>query len=251
MRSFPTVLSIAMVVGMLGMPGLVSGSTPDPGVAPSASPAPTMRRAMCPSIHGGSCLGALPAGTYTTSVFQTPISYTVPEGWANYEDLPGNFLLIPPGGSNDGVDAGTSDYVGIYQNVAVAAEDCESRPEPGVGHTAAEMAAALAARGGLVVTEPTPVEVGGLSGTMIDIAIDPGAGVGCNIPELSSLLVPLFIGRGPADVEHGQFDWFTTRLYLLDHGDTNLVIEISDVATSPGTVVDYEPVIAALGFGPE
>ena len=104
---------------------------------------------------------------------QTPISYTVPDGWANYEDLPGNFLLVPPGGSLDGVDAGTSDYIGIFQGVAVA-DECARRGRARRGHSrAAEMAAALAAREGLVVTEPVPVEVGGLSGLMIDIDLDP------------------------------------------------------------------------------
>jgi hypothetical protein len=31
------------------------------------------------------------------------------------EDLPGNFLLVPPGSTLDGVNAGTSDDVGVYQ----------------------------------------------------------------------------------------------------------------------------------------
>ena len=39
---------------------------------------------------------------------------------------------------------------------------------------------------------------------------------------------------------------WTTRLYLLDHGLTNIVIEVSDVHASPGTLADYEPVIDAL-----
>ena len=41
---------------------------------------------------------------------------------------------------------------------------------------------------------------------------------------------------------------WTTRLYLLDHGLMNIVIEVSDVHASPGTLADYEPVIDALDF---
>jgi hypothetical protein len=62
-------------------------------------------------------LGALSAGTYSSSVFQPAITYRVPAGWGNFEDLPGNLLLIPPGGKLSGVDPGTSDYVGVYPRI--------------------------------------------------------------------------------------------------------------------------------------
>jgi hypothetical protein len=47
----------------------------------------------CPFVDGGTCLEAIDAGTYTTTTFQPSITYTVPDGWLNREDLPGNFLL--------------------------------------------------------------------------------------------------------------------------------------------------------------
>jgi hypothetical protein len=216
----------------------------------SVSAPPTSRP--CPNPYGGgACLGPLLAGTYETSVFRTPISYTVPEGWANYEDEPGNFLLVPPGGSLDGVDAGTSDYVGIYMGVNIMSADCVVEgPEAGVGITAEAMAAALAERRGLLVTEPVPVEVGGLSGRLIDIAIDPASDAGCQIPELDEPLVLLIIGAGPASLAHAQWSGFTTRLYILDLPSSNIVIEISDVADAPGTTADYEGVVSGLVFTP-
>ena len=235
-----------LTLALLAVPAAGSGASAS--APPSAAASASLVPVTCPNPHGGACLGPLVPGTHHTSEFWTPISYTVPGGWGNYEDLPGNFLLVPPGSSLDGVDAGTSDYIGIFLNAAVAAE-CEERPAIGVGTTADAMAAALRDREGLVVTEPVPVEVGGLSGVMIDIDLDPGLAGGCFVPELSSRMWPLIIGNGPASLHHVQGPTWTTRLYLLDHGLTNIVIEVSDVYASPGTLADYEPVIDALVFG--
>ena len=183
---------------------------------------------VCPNPRdGGSCLGPLAAGTYRTTVFETPFTFTVPEGWANYEDLPGNVLLVPPGSDILGVDANTSDFVGVYQGVAVEDSICQPRPEAGVGTSAEAMAAALASRPGIIVSDPVPVEVGGLSGLVIDIVTDSSSDAGCHLPDFPFPIVPLFIGMGPASLEHSQWgDGFTTRLYLLDRGDTNVVIEV-------------------------
>jgi hypothetical protein len=68
----------------------------------------------CPNPEGQQCLGKLTPGTYKTVVFSPTITYTVPKGWRNFEDTPGNFLLVPSRGDLPGVNAGTSDFVGIY-----------------------------------------------------------------------------------------------------------------------------------------
>lgn len=211
---------------------------------------PSQEAVECPNPYGGgACLGPLDAGSYATRVFETPFSYTVPEGWANYEDEPGNFLLIPPGGTLDGVDAGTSDYLGVYQGVALANPDCTAAPGPAVRQPAAEMATTLAEREGLVVSEPAPVQVGGLSGYVIDIVGDPESDAACRVDDFPHPFVPLTIGAGPASLEHVQVsDLMTTRLYLLDHGETNIVIEVSDVTDAGGTADDYVPVIESIEF---
>jgi hypothetical protein len=224
-----------------------AASSPTPTSTPVAEPT----RPTCPSPHGGSCLGPLEPGTYETVRFVTPITYTVPAGWANFEDLPGNFLLIPPGGSNDGVDAGTSDYIGIYQGVeiAVAVEACRAAPDPEVGRSPEAMLAALAASPGLAVTEPEPVVIGGLEGLSADIRLVEGWEGTC--PDAPFPLVPLTIGGSPAELEHAQIPMMTTRLSILELGDTNIVIEISDIDDAPGGIGDpaYEAVIAGLVFG--
>jgi hypothetical protein len=67
----------------------------------------------CSNSDGGVCLGRLRGSLYQTVTFKPQIRYGVPSGWANYEDTPGNFLLVPPGYDLKGVNAGTSDFIGI------------------------------------------------------------------------------------------------------------------------------------------
>ena len=92
-----------------------SASAGPASVAPSASaanPSPSVASHYCPDPGVGgvnTCLGSLQAGTYQTSSFHPPLSYTVPAGWDNEEDLPGNFLVLPPGSTIGGVNLGTSD----------------------------------------------------------------------------------------------------------------------------------------------
>jgi hypothetical protein len=62
------------------------------------------------------CVGALEASTiYKTKSSDLPLTYQVPEpGWSNDEDLPGDFLLVPPRSDLSGVNAGTSDFIRVY-----------------------------------------------------------------------------------------------------------------------------------------
>ncbi len=46
---------------------------------------------------------------------------TVPAGWANYEDLYGNFLLVPRRGTLKGVNADTGDFIGVFRSAPAAA----------------------------------------------------------------------------------------------------------------------------------
>lgn len=123
-------VTAAAVLGLLAGCGS-SGDAPTAAgsAAPSAAASPS-----CPSVHGGKCLGPLAAGTYTTTEFHPQLTYSVPAGWTNCEDLSGNFLLVPPGGTLDGVDAGTSDYVAAYSSAAPL-KRCASGPNAAVETT--------------------------------------------------------------------------------------------------------------------
>jgi hypothetical protein len=207
----------------------------------------------CPNPDGGACLGPLSAGTFTTADFVLPITYTVPDGWDSEEDLLGNFLLLLPGQRLEGVNAGTSDFVGIYHAVAVASENCEELAEYTVGRSPAAIAEYFAGHPGLVTDGPEPVSVGGLDGLRIDVRLSPGWDATC--PWLLDVpVVPLIIGDGvDTFLHHVAVGDLVTRLYLLDDGSgTALAIDASYVPQPDQTfeafIAQVEPVIERLRF---
>ena len=157
------------------------GASVSPMALPS-SPIPSPSAAACPNPEGGECLGPLTGGTYASVEFQAGVTYTVPDGWANYEDLPGNFLLVPPSGTLEGVNAGTSDYIGMYDGTAPASANCDEVPEPGIETTPEAMAEWYVSLAGLDTTEPSPVHLGGLMGRVFDVALAKGHEEGCPYP---------------------------------------------------------------------
>jgi hypothetical protein len=202
----------------------------------------------CSNPEGGACLGPLEAGTYETSVFEPQITYLVPEGWANYEDLPGNFLLVPPGDDLAGVNAGTSDYIGVYSSIATADAGCEEQAAPGVGTSPSEIAAELTGRLGLTTTAPSPVSVGGLDGVVFDIRLAEDWSDVCPFaPDLP--LVPLIIGVPPSSLHHVMIPELTLRLYLLDRSGSTLAIEVNDASDGGQNLDGYSSIVDQFTFG--
>ena len=209
-------------------------ATPSVGVSPPVAslPAasasqpsnPTAAPSRCPNPEGGAsnaCLGKVAAGTYTTAVFQPDLTYTVPGGWANYEDLPGNFLLVPPGGSPEGVNPGTSDYLGVYTSVAApgrcTGEASQTEPRSFDG-----LVAFLKKHPRLKVSNVHDVIVGGLKGVRMDIRMGPKPD--CN----DGAYVDLYVGLPPSDLVHGVIPNYLVRVYLLRSAGNTLAIEVAD-----------------------
>jgi hypothetical protein len=163
---------------------------------------------------------ALAAGTYTSSAFQPAVTYTVPDGWWNPSDAAAFFSLQPV----------TSDLVGIhlFRDPLPASQDptCPTTAEPGVATTSLALAAWIRSLPGLVVSNPRLVEVGGLRGTEIDVAIRSDWTQSC--PFANGLpTVPLFVGQD------GQLRWVVAgserlRLSLLDVPGGGTVVVDSD-----------------------
>jgi hypothetical protein len=226
-------------------PSLTSAGTEDAvaSLAPSLSGRPP-----CPygPERAGTCHGVLSAGTYSTTSFTPSITYTVPDdGWANGEDRVGIFVLLAPGESFAGVEADTSDWIGVFRSVGAAAAGCDEEVEPGVV-SAQALTDWFTSQPGLVVTEPQPTSVGGLGGLMIDISLAPGWTETCPfIPDIP--LVNLLIGTGPSELGVVVEATWTTRLYLLDFNDDNIAIYVMD---HPGrfSLEDYDAVIRTIQF---
>jgi len=216
--------------------------------AASVAPSSTGRPPPCPYRPGGhTCLGVLSAGTYSTTSFRPSMTYAVPDGgWANVKDRVGVFALMAPGESFAGVEADTSDWIGVFRNVRAAAAGCDEEVEPGVV-SAQALTDWFTSQPGIVATEPQPTSVGGLSGFMIDLSLAPDWTGTCPfIPDIP--LVNLLMGTGPSEglgivVEA---TW-TTRLYLLDFEDDNIAVYVMD---HPGrfSLDDYDAVVRTIQF---
>lgn len=203
-------------------PSLAATSTP-----PSVDPSPT--RAPCPYFDrgGGRCLGPVAAGTYTTEYFLPAITYTVPTGWDNAEDQHGSFVLVPPEGDLNGVDAGTSDFIGVYSTVA-APNGCKAGPAPGVGTTATAVASWMTRDPSLVVTDKRAIKLGGLSGVVMDLAISARAKP-CPYSGGKPVAPYLFGVDLSVGVEHNTGPGAKTRMYVLNNDGGALAVEVVDV----------------------
>ena len=163
-----------------------------------------------PAASGLPSVTPMPAGTYTSTGFQPPVTFTVPDGWVVTGDQPLYFALQPA----------DNDLIGIhlFGDPLAASQDasCPAAPEPGVGTTSSELAAWIRERPGLVVSTPTMATIGGLRGVGLDIALRADWTQACpfanGVPS-----VPLI--NSPA-IDH----WVVVgnerlRLYLLDLPD--------------------------------
>jgi hypothetical protein len=221
---FRPMSSLLRFVSAAVLVGLVAGSA---GAGSRASPVGVTT---CPNPGGGRCLGTLAAGTYRTTLFRPAIGYTVTDGWSNFEDTPGNFLLVPPWGSLPGVNAGTSDYVGIYMRVAAArSPGCAPGPSRTVGRSARAISTWIGRNRGLVVSRRASVSVGGLHGFVIDIQMRTSWKKTC--PYSGGLpVVQLISGVSPSHLDHGIGPRpMKMRLYLLNFNRGALAIELVDL----------------------
>ena len=190
----------------------------------------------CPNPDGGflnHCLGALDPGTYRTTTFEPSFRYTVPAGWWNIQDTSGNYVLLPPGESLSSFDMGVSDYIGVYASVAAPA-GCDVYPDSSVVTTVQAYVGWLQEQPSLLVSEPTPIVVGGLNGTQVDVSLSNGPA--CSDPDVTGAFLPVLIGTNSSllGYESGErsdrVDAGTRfRLILFDRPDgTLMVIELAD-----------------------
>jgi hypothetical protein len=201
------------------------------------------------------CAGALEAGTiYTTKGFDLPLMYRVPEaGWFNFEDLPGNFLLVPPGNDLPGVNAGTSDFIGVYRSVTPSVfsdlPTCATVAASGVSTTPAAMVEWMTEQPELAVSDPEAVTVSGLSGLVVDVRVREGA----NLPHCEEGgdrfdVALLFSGLPPSSLDHGVIRDMTMRLDMLEYLGDIVLVEIFDIDAAPGTADDYSKVVDQFQF---
>lgn len=227
-----------------------AAASTSPSQTPSAIPPP------CPNPEGGSCLGPLrPRTPYTTVEFSPAITYEVPsKGWRNFEDLYGNFLLVPPGNDLEGVNAGTSDYIGVFRGVlptTLTSPRCGadwplgSQPGP----TPEAMVRYYLAQENLVVSNVHEAEVGGRSGVVLDLRAAPGVPLDhCREGGTKVEVNQVISGIEGSSFDHGVINDMTMRLYLLRDQERVIGIEITDIHAAPGSVDTMGRVVESLRF---
>ncbi len=182
-------------------------------------------------------------------MFRPTLTYEVPAGWADAEDTPGGVLLIPPHGSTAGVDAGTSDYIGVYTSIAASSPDCRDAPAQGVGLSPTEIADWMTRQASLSTSKPRSVSVGGLNGVVLDVTIQENwtAAMACATLPDGRPVVPLIIGVGQTGLNHSMVPGLAIRLYLLSFGEGTLAIEVDDVSGGRHLAA-YDALVEALDF---
>jgi hypothetical protein len=217
----------------------------------AASPPPP-----CPNPEGGACVGPLLAGKlYESGVFDPMLTYEVPsKGWKNFEDLYGNFLLVPPGNDLEGVNAGTSDYIGVFRAVLPSkltspkcGADWPLGTEP--GPTPREMLSYYRSQRNLVVSNVQEVEVGSRAGVVMDLEAAPDMPLdhcreGSTEVEVNSVIS----GVEGSSFDHGVIRRMTMRLYLLKDDERVMGIEITDIHAAPATVRSMSRVVGSFQF---
>jgi hypothetical protein len=218
-------LAVALLsIGLLSGCGGPGAGTPSGGQAASRPP-------------------ALPAGTYTSSAFQPPVTFTLPAGWWIASDS-GDYLGLQPV---------ASDVTGVhfFRDPLAASQDlaCPTTAEPGVGTLSADLSAWIRGLDGLVVSNPRLATVGGLRGVELDVAIAADWTASCPFAD-GIPTVPLFVGNGDS------YRWVAAgnerlRLSLLDvPGGGTVVVDIDafDGSLMDALLLEAAPIVRGLSF---
>ena len=216
------------------------------------------------------CLGAIPAGSFNSTFFDIrdssanipswgaygQLRYSVPAGWANRDDWPTNFSLMPgadyagPGGDPSG-NVAHGIYLYARPAALAATADCSARLTPGVLPTPSALAAWLSNRPDLVTSHPVPIALDGNAGWMVDVRLAPKRGTVC--PGDTQASAPLLNDAGGASnqwsLRVGADE--QERIILVAVGGHTLAIVIDDTSTPSrfeGLVTEAMPIVDAFAF---
>jgi hypothetical protein len=205
-------------------------STEDPPVSPvtSGTVAPEVHILDdCPTLP---CQGPLEPGEYRWTFSNPTIDFTIfSPGWT-WRFGGGGFELIadetPP-------PQHQSLYVpdGIYlmHDPTIASRNCEESSEPGVGRSVSDIVGWLETAPGLLVTEPTPITVGGSEGMQLDIEIDPEWKRTCPFSEGLPAVPLIFNGAAPLGGYHSAIvPEQSLRWFILDSADGVIIVNLED-----------------------
>jgi hypothetical protein len=199
-------------------------STEDPPVdTPSGSAAEDVRILDdCPELP---CEGALEPGKYRWTFSDPAIDFAIPSsGWKWHYG--GGLHILAGETAVEGLDI--ADGIYFLHDPTIATRDCKDSSEPGVGRSVSDLVAWLQNAPGLVVSEPTPVTVGGLEGMQLDVEIDPAWKRPCFFSGDLPAVPIIFSGA-----ELGGYHWAivpeqSLRWSILDSEDGVIIVALAD-----------------------
>jgi hypothetical protein len=204
------------------------------------------------------CLGILDAGTYK-SQYIVPrldpgaawepefgaLTYTVPEGWANSNDSPESYELVPAPEMPPVAETDRRRNIGIFTQPTAMTQDkpCSDKVQPGVGRTVSALSTWLQTVPGLIATAPKSITIDGHPGQWLDLRRDPSWTKTC---DGSTEPLVTFLNPGIA-VGADQ----RVRLILLDLGGGDVVatgVWTRDQATLDAFIPEAMPVIESFHY---
>ena len=174
------------------------------------------------------------------------LTYTVPEGWANSDDGPESFELVPASEMPPVAETDRRRNIGVFTQPTAMTQDrpCSDQIEPGVGRTVDDLVAWLGTVPGLITTAPTPITIDGHPGQWLDLRRNPTWTKTCEGSGAETLVT--FLNPGIAVGEDQR-----VRLILLDLGDGDVVaigVWTRDQATLDAWIPEAMQVIESFQF---
>lgn len=221
MRATIRVVLALMMFGM-GACTRTGGTSDPPGTVPPPSGVRTLSFAGCRQTQ---CDEPLDPGRYRATFNGLTLEFEIPsEGWISHSYY--NFRLIASENPTEGVYS--SDSINFLIHPAIATRDCEDTEDPTIGRSVDDLVGWLVDAPGLTVSEPIPVDVGGLRGVQVDLKLDPKWKRPCFWSE-GLPAVPLV----DHEAENGAYNIamvprVSMRWYVLATDDGALIIDIDD-----------------------
>lgn len=218
-------MNAAFVSMLFALSACTSGEDPPGGVkTPSATP-PGVHVLDLSDCQEDVCEAPLEPGRYRATFYGRTLDFEIAEpGWIWHYFY--NFRFIADETPTEGLY--TSDSINFLPDPRISRRDCVEAADRSVGHSVEDIVSWLEGARGLVVSEPTPVDVGGLDGFQLDLEIDPAWKRPCFFSEKLPA-VPLITHKAVwgayslAMVPNTSMRW-----YVLHTDNGVLIIDIDD-----------------------
>jgi hypothetical protein len=218
-------MDAALTVMLLGISSCSSASE-TLGASRTSDATPSSVHALdlsdCKSV---TCEEPLDPGRYRETFYGQTLTFEIRSpGWIWHYFY--NFRLIADATPTEGLYS--SDAINFLRDPRIASRDCRDSADRSVGRSVDDLVSWLEAAPGLVVSEPMPVDVGGLEGFRLDLELDPAWKRTCFFTEHLPA-VPLIVHKAEWGAYHlAMVPDVSMRWYVLHTDDGVLIIDIDD-----------------------